>query len=200
VTSTHIVIELASSERWEDIVAAFGRATKPSSCWCQRLIGSPPDGNREGALRAQVDAATIPFGLIAYVDGRPAGWSRVAPRASLPGVSANRALQRVLEPDPDAWWMTCFTVQPQLRGRGVARALLRAAVAHATRNGASALEGHPVDVQRLQASKVSGSALFTGTLRTFLAEGFSEIGRTYPTRPVMRRELSRSARTSRTTG
>ena len=49
--------------------------------------------------------------------------------------------------------------------------------------------GHPVDTNALKADRVSGSALFTGTMRTFLACGFHEIGRTYPSRPVMRRDL-----------
>ena len=182
--------ELAIPERWDDVVEALGTAgTKPSSCWCQRLIGSPPDGDRSGALRRQLETATVPFGLIGRVDGRPVGWARVAPRSEIPGVLANRALRRVLEPDPDAWWIACFTVRRAFRDRGVARSLLRAAVGHAREHGGSAIEGHPVDVDALTASKVSGSALFTGTLRTFAAEGFSEIGRTYRSRPVMRLEL-----------
>ena len=44
--------------------------------------------------------------------------------------------------------------------------------------------------RRLHASKVSGSALFTGTLAMFEAAGFHEIGRTYPSRPVMRFDLA----------
>lgn len=47
----------------------------------------------------------------------------------------------------------------------------------------------PVDTDALRAAKVNGSALFTGTMRTFLDVGFSEIARTYPSRPVMRLEL-----------
>ena len=37
---------------------------------------------------------------------------------------------------------------------------------------------------------VAGSALFTGTLAMFKAAGFHEIGRTYPSRPVMRFDLA----------
>ena len=85
--------------------------------------------------------------------------------------------------------MVCFAVDQRHRGVGVATTLLAAAVEHARSHGATAVEGHPVDVDALEADKVSGSALFTGTMRTFLTHGFSEIGRTYPSRPVMRREL-----------
>lgn len=41
------------------------------------------------------------------------------------------------------------------------------------------LEGHPVDVERLQA-RPSASALFTGTTAMFQAAGFTEVRRTYP--------------------
>ena len=67
--------------------------------------------------------------------------------------------------------------------------LLEAGVDHARAHGATAVEGHQVDTDALQAERVSGSALFTGTMRTFLSQGFSEIGLTYPSRPVMRRVL-----------
>jgi len=58
-------------------------------------------------------------------------------------------------------------------------------VAHAEQHGATAVEGHPVDTDALKAERTSGSALFSGTMRLFVAAGFSEIGRTYPSRPVI---------------
>jgi len=102
---------------------------------------------------------------------------------------ANRALRRVLTDDDGAWWVTCFAVQRRFRRIGVAGALLDAAVAHARQQGATAVEGHPVDTDALQAARVSGSALFTGTMQLFVAAGFSEIGRAYPSRPVMHLNL-----------
>jgi len=140
----------ATAERWDDVVAAFGRrGNDPDWCWCRRFLDPPPDGvdpgdNRE-ALRREVRMAQVPPGLIAYVDGTPAGWTRVMPRSAVPGVRANRALQRVLPADPGAWWVTCFAVDQRHRTIGVATALLDAAVAHARCHGASAVEGHPVD-------------------------------------------------------
>jgi GNAT superfamily N-acetyltransferase len=112
---------------------------------------------------------------------------RPSSRANL--VQRNRALRRILDDDPGVWWITCFAVDQRHRSLGVATALLEAAVAHAASHGATALEGHPVDTDALKAERVSGSALFTGTLQTFVACGFHEIGRTYPSRPLMRRDL-----------
>ena len=145
------------------------------------------------ALQHEIITAAVAPGLLAYVDGIPAGWTRVMPRNDLPGVLANRTLRRCLPDDEGAWWVTCFAVQQRYRGTGVARALLTAAVAHAQEHGATAVEGHPVDTDALAAERVSGSALFTGTMRLFLAAGFTEIARTYRSRPVMRRELRSAA-------
>ncbi len=149
----------------------------------------PTRWTTERPCDAEITTANVPPGLIAYVDDTPAGWTRVMPRHSLAGVLANRALRRVLPDDPEAWWVTCFAVDQRHRHRGIATSLLGAAVAHARSHGATAVEGHPVDTDALRAAKVSGSALFTGTMRTFLDVGFSEIARTYPSRPVMRLEL-----------
>ena len=125
---------------------------------------------------------------MALVNDRPAGWSRVVPRDTLPGILGNRALHRLLDEDHAAWWVTCFMVRPEHRGRGVAVALLQEATDYARQHGASVLDGHPVDIEQLE-GKPSPSALFTGTVNTFRAAGFDEIGRTYPSRPVMRRRF-----------
>lgn len=177
----------ATEDRWADVVACFGRrGNDPAWCWCQRFIGPQADGDNRAALHRQIAAAAIPIGLVAFADERPVGWTRVVPRSELPGVLSNRALKRLLPQDPDAWWVTCFAVDSGHRSRGVGSALLNAAVSHAREHGASAVEGHPVDVDKLTATRVSGAALYTGTLAMFAAAGFTEIGRTFPSRPVMR--------------
>jgi GNAT superfamily N-acetyltransferase len=191
-----IEVRPATADRWDDLVAVFGRrGDDPAWDWCQLFLRShppsaihpevPPD-NR-GALHREITEALAPPGLIAYVDGRPVGWTRVGPRRALPGVRGNRALAKVLsDDDAGIWWVTCFAVDSQHRRSGVGAALLRAAVAFARDHGATALEGHPVDVAGLKTSTVAGSAIYTGTMAMFVAAGFVEVGRTYRTRPVMR--------------
>ena len=110
------------------------------------------------------------------------------PRSTLPGIAENRALARILDEDPDAWWVACFVVRRAYRGSGVGAALLAAAVDWAWQHGASVLDGHPVDTDGL-AGHLTPSAIFTGTLAMFQGAGFTEIGRTFRTRPVMRQSL-----------
>lgn len=185
----------ATPDRWSDLVRVFGRrGGDPSWCWCQTFLApaagaaaarEPAPDNR-GALRREIAQATRPPGLIAYAGDHPVGWARVGPRSGFPGVSCNRALAKVLTEDPGAWWVTCFAVDSHHRRSGVGSALLKAAVEFAREHGATAIEGHPVDVAALSAARVNGPAIYTGTMAMFSAAGFSEIGRTYPTRPVMR--------------
>lgn len=129
----------------------------------------------------------MPPGLIAYVDDQPAGWTRVGLRSAFPGVAGNKALVRVLtNDDTGVWWVACFAVGARFRRSGIGSALLHGAVEFARQHGATAVEGHPVDVAALKGNRAAGSALYTGTEAMFTAAGFTEVGRTFPTRPVMR--------------
>jgi GNAT superfamily N-acetyltransferase len=189
-----VQVQPATADRWDDLVTVFGRrGNDPSWCWCRLFLspgtdasssaGPAPD-NRE-ALRQEITHAATAPGLIAYVGDHPVGWTRVGPRSAFPRVGGNTALARLLTDDPGAWWVTCFAIDSRHRRSGVASALLEAAVTFARDHGATAVQGHPVDVAALSATRVSGSALYTGTMAMFVAAGFSEVARTFPTRPVM---------------
>jgi GNAT superfamily N-acetyltransferase len=193
-----VVVHPATPDRWEDVVKVFGRrGDDPSWCWCQLFLrgaepevatpAASPDNRR--SLEEEIGHAVVPPGLVAYLDGQPVGWTRVGPRSGFPRLGDNRALAKVLTEDPGAWWVTCFAVDAGHRRSGIGGALLDAAVSFARDHGATAVEAHPVDVASLRAAKVGGSAIFTGTMAMFAAAGFREIGRTYPTRPVMRLPL-----------
>jgi GNAT superfamily N-acetyltransferase len=182
----------ATADRWSDLVEVFGRrGDDPGWCWCQLFLRAPTErqpvaADNRAALHAEIKRAAMPPGLIAYVDDHPAGWTRIGPRSGFPGVNGNKSLARVLDGDEAmTWWVTCFAVARPYRGAGVASALLRVAVEFARDHGAAAVEGHPVDVARLRADRVAASALYTGTKALFVAAGFVEVARTYPTRSLL---------------
>jgi len=160
------------SEGVADLV--FGEGD-PSWCWCQLFLGSSasdsaatgpgPDNRR--ALRQEIIHAAVPPGLLAFVKDQPVGWTRVGPRSDFPRLNGSRALAKVLTEDPRVWWVTCFAVDSRHRRSGVGTALLKAAVEFARENGATAVEGHPVDVAALTAARVGGSAVLPGPWRCF---------------------------------
>ena len=103
----------------------------------------------------------------------------------------NRALRQVAGDDiddPGVWAVTCFVVKVGHRRRGLAARPPRGCRDRRPRRGAHTLEGHPVDVEA-RGGKASSADLYHGTLSTFAAAGFVEVGRTGPGRPVVRLTL-----------
>ncbi len=190
-----VVTRPITVERWPDLVSVFGRRGEdPAWCWCRLFVdvpgerSTPAPPNKPEVLYREIEQSRTPPGLLAYRDDKAVGWTRVGPRRQFPGVVGNPRLSRALGDDGGTvWWVACFVVESRHRRSGVGRALLQGAVEFARGHGASALEGYPVDVARLQAARVSGSALYTGTMAMFLAAGFSEAARPSPTRPLMRK-------------
>jgi len=193
MTDDVLRIEPLTKGRWQDVVALFGTRGDPSWCWCQYFLTTGKgyteraSANRR-AFRAQVTAGDRPPGLLAYAGDVPVGWVQLGPRPAYPRVCATRTRTGVADDDladPGVWSVTCFVVKVGHRRRGVAGALLAAAVEHARAAGAHTLEGHPVDVSA-RAGRVGGAELYHGVASTFAAAGFEEVGRTGATRPVMR--------------
>src|SRR5690349_13870705 len=91
--AAEIMIVPANAASWDDLQAVFGTRGDPSRCWCQTYKMDPGEswasvGADELAyrLRAQTDCghprARATSGLVAYLDGTPAGWCAVEPRTA----------------------------------------------------------------------------------------------------------------------
>lgn len=190
-------VEPATAQRWTDVVTVFGTRGDPSWCWCQYFLTTDRGyeesaARNRAALQDQVNAGgERPPGLLAYRDDEPVGWLQLGLRTDFPRVTSNHAVAAVVGTDTSdqtVWRTTCFVVRVGHRRQGIAAALLRAAIPFAREQGATALEGHPVDVS-MRDKKTAGAVLYHGVLSMFLAAGFVEVGRTAPTRPVVRRQL-----------
>jgi GNAT superfamily N-acetyltransferase len=139
-------------------------------------------------LRAQTHcgapgAATT--GLVAYLDGEPAGWCAVEPRSVYGRMLRNnrvpwegRTEDRL---DAGVWAVTCFVVRKGYGRRGVASALAAAAVDFARGRGARAVEGYPMTTKEALLGE-----LHVGTHGMFARAGFAEVGRPSSRRAVMR--------------
>lgn len=144
-------------------------------------------GNRQ-ALHRLISGGVEP-GLLAYVDGVPAGWVALAPRDEYSLLSHSRILQPV--DDKPVWSVVCFFVARAYRGRGLTVALLHKAAAYARRRGARRLEGYPVDPAQ---GKMPDTFAYYGLAAAFRKAGFREVARRSATRPIMRLELKSGVR------
>lgn len=193
-----IVIEPATRERWADLVELFGPRGACGGCWCMfwrrtgaEFAAGKGDGNRR-ALQRRVRSGDPP-GLLAYVDGEPAGWIAIAPREEYRRLERSRILKPVDE-RPGVWSVPCFFVARAHRRRRLTVALLRAAVDFAAGRGARVVEGYPVDAE----GRKPDVFVYTGLASAFRQAGFREVARRSPTRPVMRYEVKgRKKRTKR---
>ncbi|WP_242339399.1 MULTISPECIES: GNAT family N-acetyltransferase [Anaeromyxobacter] len=182
-------IHPATPARFADLERLFGPRGACAGCWCMwwrvpraEFEAGKGEGNRR-ALAAYVAAGHV-AGLLAYDGAVPVGWVAVEPRAAYPRLARSRNLAPV-DARP-VWSITCFFVARSHRRRGVTRALVEAAAAHARAHGAPAIEAYPVD----SSARLGDAFLYTGAASTFEALGFEEVARRSPTRPVVRLELS----------
>ena len=142
--------------------------------WRDRAVPhGTPKKRRMGAL---VRAGREP-GLLAYDQDEPVGWVSVAAREEFE-VLLRSPQYRPRDEDEGVWSIVCFTIDRYARGRGVAGALLDAAVAHACSRGASVVEGY---------AHVSNAGDYMGARDLFLAHGFRDF-REANKRTIVRRD------------
>jgi GNAT superfamily N-acetyltransferase len=123
---------------------------------------------RRAAMTALARRRRAP-GLLAFEGEEPVGWIAIAPRTELTRVELSRATPRV--DDMDVWVIPCITVRPGARGRGIALALIRTAVAYAAKWGAPAVEAYP----RAGSTRTADDNAFFGTEPLFRRAGFRVI-------------------------
>jgi GNAT superfamily N-acetyltransferase len=130
-------------------------------------------------------------GLLAYLDRTPAGWCSAGPRESFSRLGRSPALTAVAgqEPPLGTWTTVCFFVHRRYRHRGIAHALLQAALELAEQHGAPAFEGYPV---RPRDGALDTNSAFPGTYSMFAEHGFEAVDGKAPDRSIqmiMRRAL-----------
>jgi GNAT superfamily N-acetyltransferase len=179
--------------RWDDFEALFSHKGAPGYCWCMAWRTTPEEAKhhsgaaRKPMIQARI-AAVTPVGLIGYLDGNPVAWVSIAPRDTYRKLGGPAATD-----DECIWSLVCLYIHRPLRGRGYGRQLIDAAVDHARRRGATAIEAYPVD-------PASPSYRFGGFVPAFERLGFSEVGRAGSRRHVMRRAVQPAPATDASTG
>jgi GNAT superfamily N-acetyltransferase len=173
-------------ERWPDLESLFGPRGATGGCWCMywRLPRSEfelmkGEQNRQAFHSLVVEGP--PPGILAYLDGKPAGWCAVSPRQEYTALARSRVLKPV--DDQPVWSIGCFFVARAQRRQGLTLKLLQAAVDYAISQGARIVEGYPVEPASGQMPDVFA---WTGFADTFRQAGFVEVVRRSTNRPIFR--------------
>jgi GNAT superfamily N-acetyltransferase len=183
-------IQPLSPARAED-VRTITRGTWGTDCWDLffrfgkeerlelHLSGGTKDENttRRREMLARLARRRHAPVLVAYADGEPAGFVSLGPRTDYAEVERSRSMPRV--DDVPVWVIPCMTVRKPYRGKGVALALLRAAIDYAREKGAPAIEGYP----RKDGKRMSDGAVAIGTESLFKRAGFRKIRDLLPKPP-----------------
>ena len=187
-----------------DDFGAVLRGNYGAGCWCMfprltqaETIALPGEGSispRRRKVMTELARRELAPGLLAYEGDEPVGWIAIAPRNELKRVDRSRATPRV--DDVDVWVIPCVTVRKDVRGGGIAVALIKAAVQFAVGHGAPAVEAYP----RAGTERTGDDNAYFGTEPMFRRAGFKVIRGPLENRPrnwiarvVMRLELATTA-------
>lgn len=185
-----VTVEVVSSVgRFDDFATVVGPKTGIRGCWCMSYRDSTL-GAQERISYMETECASEPGpGVLAYVDGQPAGWCSIAPRSTYRRLTRSRTIPRIDERDP--WSAVCFVVRGGYRRRGLMHDLLDGALAHARSQGAEIVEGYPADAAGGRLDPISG---YVGTVALFESHAFDRVLQTsahsgHQPRWLMRRHL-----------
>ncbi len=182
-----LIFREVDRDRFGDFVTLFESRGGPKNCWCMvwRATGDEAkrtDGiSRKAAFTRRVMQG-VPVGIIGYLDEKPIAWCSIAPRPTYRDLGGAAE-----QPGEKVWSIVCFFVSRKYRGQGMTARLIRAAVEHAQRRGATVIEAYPVDPD-------SPSYRFMGFVPVFKKAGFVEVGRAGTRRHVMQLKLVRPKR------
>jgi GNAT superfamily N-acetyltransferase len=143
-------------------------------------------------------------GMVARVASRPGeivGWLKLVPRSALTKLlvrSPYKGLAEESRPEGsgDVLAVGCLLIDPLERRRGIAHALVEAAIAEARRRGAQALEAYPRDARE----PVHDGELWMGPRSVYDRLGFALVRGEGGQYPVLRRGLAGDGDAVATTG
>ena len=172
------VFQPLTPERMDDLGTVL-RGNFGAGCWCmfprltdaqtRQLPGEGTLSPRKREAMTRLAARDRSPGLLAYAGNEPIGWIAVAPRDELMRLTRSRATPPA--DDTPVWVIPCITVRKGYRGRGIAVALIQAAVTCAGTQGAPAVEAYP----RAGGERTGDDNAYFGTEPLFRRAGFQVI-------------------------
>ncbi len=174
-----------TADRWADLETLFGVHGAYGNCWCMwfrlssREWEAQAGDQRKQGLHELVDGGTPP-GLLAYDGEKPVGWISLGPHPDFKRLEKSRLAKPV--DDRPVWSVVCFYVEKHYRRQGLTVAMLKAGIDFARQNGATILEGYPVD----DSGDKPDPFVYVGLYDAFVKAGFEVAARRLEHRPIMR--------------
>jgi GNAT superfamily N-acetyltransferase len=158
-----IDVRPVTGDNWKDFARLFEARGSPHYCWCTpyrfRDAHEKSSVEKKVGMRELV-SRRVPIGVLAYEGDEPVGWCSIAPRETYVKLERSRTMPRATPPETPTWVVLCFFVTRQHRGRGITKALLRAAIAYARSQGARIVEGYPYDTAGVSSTHRGHSSVF----------------------------------------
>jgi len=181
---------------WPVIEELFGPNGACGGCWCMwwrlprggKLWQQSKGARNKLAFKKLVTAGQV-HGVLAFAGDNPVGWCCIGPRSNFPRLERSKALRTDWK--ERTWSVVCFYVRAGWRGRGVAGALLEAAVKLARKLGAAELEAYPVRRQE-GGRKVSPAFAWTGFAVLFERYRFVNVTPPGNSRDIYTKPLARA--------
>jgi GNAT superfamily N-acetyltransferase len=188
-------VALTSKPLAPDTWPAFARLVEKHNgifggCWCIAFHLEPGEGKRGAAAYRAMKEARVQEGrahAALVFDGPDAvGWCQFGSPSELPNIRSKKAYEEDLRKLPD-WRITCFFIDRERRGEGIATLALREALRYIADLGGGMVEAYPEDYTH---EKTSSSFLCSGTLRMFEKSGFRKTRKIAMRRWVVTRKIS----------
>lgn len=190
---SELVVSVVGPDDWPALSELLEQKGPVENCWCtyfrmtakERASCGPAE--RKDRLRDLVESGER-VGVLASVDGAPAGWIGVGPRQGFPRLRGSRVAKPVEGDDPERIWsVVCLYVAREHRRRGLVEALIDRAVQWARDEKADVIEAYPED-DRDPAVEIDRSS-FHGRVSTFESRGFTVVEPRLQRRALVRKDL-----------
>ncbi len=143
-------------------------------CWCISFHLEPGENKRWAGRYRELKERRVREGrahaALVFEGTEAVGWCQFGPTAELPNIRSRKEYERRPQEPPD-WRITCFFIDRDRRGEGIASLALREALRYIGEAGGGTVEAYPEDYTD---ERTSSSFLCSGTLGMFEKTGFKK--------------------------
>ena len=187
-------MSLTSKPLSPDTWPAFARLVEKHNgifggCWCISFHLEPGENKRWAGKYRDLKETRVREGrahaALVFDGSEVVGWCQYGPTAELPNIRSMKEYAKGLRRLPD-WRITCFFIDRERRGEGIASLALQEALRYIGRAGGGTVEAYPEDYG---GERTSNSFLCSGTLRMFEKAGFERTRKVAMRRWVVARTI-----------